>query len=256
MALIDGWRCGEGSGLVESVLARPHSKEADELHLIPYVTVCRLLRTGDYRRTQARMKRTIQKTQPSGAPQPPFRHRSLVAGFVRTLILFAPIGFAACLRDPGPARQEEAVVAPSPFSVGPYQLEAPVAGLKGLVEWSGDEYKSMGRQFHGEKNFHAPPVMFMGRQWKLIVGTVDGKIYKLAPHTQFTDKLAALQTLEATLRFYRENVGEPAKPQPGLYIWDVPEANVIVQTAEASDGFGIGLFVTAGSARTRATIPQ
>ena len=146
--------------------------------------------------------------------------------------------------------EEKRAVSPTAlFSVGPYSLDASIAGVEGLVEWSTAEYNNFGRQYRGEKNYHAPPVTFQGRQWKLIIGTVNGKIYKLVPHEEFTDKAVGNAVAADAVSFYREGLGEPAKPRPGLFIWDKPEANVIVQTAEARDGMGVQVFLTSAASR-------
>lgn len=173
--------------------------------------------------------------------------RSSAIGWLPALILGLVAG-VGCSKGGGPAKTE-GVDKTQLYAVGPYALDAPIAGLEGLVEWSSAEYSNIGRQFRGEKNYNAPPVAYQGRQWKLIVGTVNGKIYKLVPHEEFTDKSEGTAVADEVVSYYRKALGEPAKPRPGLFIWDNADANVIVQTAEARDGIGVQVFLTSGASR-------
>ncbi len=49
------------------------------------------------------------------------------------------------------------------------------------------------------------------------------------------------------LRFCTEQLGKPAKQQTGLFIWDTTDGNVILQTAETSEGLAVNLFLTSRS---------
>jgi len=77
------------------------------------------------------------------------------------------------------------------FPIGEYRLDASIDGLIGLVEFSPAEYAMMGRQFEGETNYNAPPVTFLGRPWKVMLGTVHGRIYKIAPYLEPATKQEA-----------------------------------------------------------------
>jgi len=50
------------------------------------------------------------------------------------------------------------------FSIGAYKL-GDLVDTAGLTEFSTMEYQVMSRQFKRERNFHAPPVTFLGRTW-------------------------------------------------------------------------------------------
>jgi hypothetical protein len=65
------------------------------------------------------------------------------------------------------------------FPVSIYKLDAPIAGVAGLVEFSADQYASMGRVFEGERNYNAPPTNFLGQQWTVMLQTVNGQICKI-----------------------------------------------------------------------------
>jgi hypothetical protein len=135
------------------------------------------------------------------------------------------------------------------FSIGEYRLDATIEGLVGLVEFSPDEYAIMGRNFDGERNYNAPPVNFLGRSWKLMLGTVHGRIYKTAPYLELRNKQEANPIAMETLLYCTEQLGKPSKQETGLFIWDTSDGNVILQTAEIADGFGINLFLTSRAIR-------
>jgi hypothetical protein len=67
------------------------------------------------------------------------------------------------------------------FAVGPYSIDMPVDGISSLREASDEEYAAYGRHFSGERIFHAPPIEFLGFEWEMLLGTVNSRIYKVAP---------------------------------------------------------------------------
>ena len=78
------------------------------------------------------------------------------------------------------------------FQIDRYKLGSPIGGLAELAEFSQSEYETMGRKFHGERNYNGPPVSFLGRPWKLMLGTVNGNIYKIAVYLELDGKQEAL----------------------------------------------------------------
>jgi hypothetical protein len=83
------------------------------------------------------------------------------------------------------------------FPIGQYTLDPGVEGMNGLIEFSAAEYMGRRRKFEGEKNYNAPPVSFLGRQWSLQLGTVYGKTYKIARYLQLIEKQEAIPSLWA-----------------------------------------------------------
>jgi len=130
------------------------------------------------------------------------------------------------------------------FPIGKYRIDASVDGLADLVEFSATEYAIMGRRFEGERNYNAPEVIFLGRQWKLLLGTVQGNIYKIAPYLELKTKQEANPIAMVTLRYCTEQLGKPSSQKTGLFIWDTIDGNVILQTADSADGLAINLFIT------------
>src|SRR5262249_10296517 len=119
----------------------------------------------------------------------------------------------------------------------------------GLVEFSPSEYSTMGSFFQGEQNFNAPPVNFLGRQWKVMLQTVNGQICKIAPYLLLTDKQEANVIAMETLNYCFGKLGKPAEQQTGLFIWDTTDGNVVLQTGEIADGLAISLFLTSRAIR-------
>lgn len=141
------------------------------------------------------------------------------------------------------------------LSIGEYKLDAAINGMAGLTEFSQSEYLLMGRPFNGEINYNCPPVDFLGHSWKLQIGTVKGRIYKIAPSVENLDSQEANQLSRKVFQYCWEKLGEPSEHRAGFpwgkqfYIWDCPGGNVILQMAEALGSFSVNLFLTSASVK-------
>jgi len=174
----------------------------------------------------------------------PLRFISLLA-----VVRYAGISPAYILQTvPTPSQTRNSSKHPS-LAVGQYRLDTSIEGVTGLTEFSAAEYAIVEREFKGEKDYNAPPVMFLGREWKLQVGTVHGKTYKIAPYLLLGDKAEANAAAMDTLRYCTEKLGKPSEQETGLFIWDTSDGNVILQTGETAEGFSVSLFLTSGSVR-------
>ena len=135
------------------------------------------------------------------------------------------------------------------FPIGDYALNMRLVESRSLREFSEAEYEVTPRQFAGEGIYHAPDVDFIGRRWKINLGAVQGSVYKIAPFLECRSQNEAKEAAIRTLTFCNEQLGMPANQRTGLFVWDTTDGNVILQTAEAKDGFAVTLFLTAKSAR-------
>jgi hypothetical protein len=135
------------------------------------------------------------------------------------------------------------------FPIGPYHLNTSIDGIADLLEFSSAEYSVMGRQFDGERNYNAAPVEFLGKRWNLMLGTVNRKIYKIAPFQEARSKDEANPIAMATLRYCTEILGKPDSQETGLFVWDTSDGNTILQTAETQGGLAINLFITSREVR-------
>jgi hypothetical protein len=135
------------------------------------------------------------------------------------------------------------------FPVGIYKLDASTEGLTGFSEFSLAEYAAMGRLFEAEKSYNAPVVNFLGRAWNIRIGTVCGKIYKIAPYLVLASKAEADPIAQAALKHCNEQLGKPVDQKTGLFQWDVGDGNAILLTDENREGFLISLVLTSKAAR-------
>jgi hypothetical protein len=126
-------------------------------------------------------------------------------------------------------------------------VKSPICGVfdaAGLTEFSEGEYQAMGRQFKNERKFHAPKVTFLGGPWSLLLGTVDGNIYKIAPYLEFQTKQEANPAAMEALQYCTSQLGKPSSQKTGMFIWDTLDGNVILQTADTAEGLTVNLFIT------------
>ena len=142
------------------------------------------------------------------------------------------------------------------FPVGIYKLDAPITGLTGLVEFSPSEYATMGRVFEGERNFNAPRVDFLGKQWKVMLQTVNGQICKIAPFLLLASKQEANPIAMETLNYCTQKLGKPSEQRTGFFVWDTTDGNVILQTDWITDGWSIAFFLTSKSVSNFKLLPD
>jgi hypothetical protein len=134
------------------------------------------------------------------------------------------------------------------FAVGAYRINDLVPST-GLHEFSEAEYQCFGRQFKHEQNFNAPSTEFLGYSWKLQLGTVSGRIYKIAPYLLVPTKREGSIAAMVALQYCTEQLGKPSSRETGFFVWKTIDGNVILKTSETSEGFSVGLFLTSSAAQ-------
>lgn len=142
---------------------------------------------------------------------------------------------------------------PPSFAIGPYNLDISIVGLEGLVEITPAEYKVLPKTFKGEKIFKAPDLSFLGFSWNMVLGVVEGKIYKISPSLMLQGKSQADEAAMKVLVYCKSKLGEPAQQQTGSFMWQTSDGNVILENPfETPFGFGfaINLFFTSGAVRS------
>jgi hypothetical protein len=112
------------------------------------------------------------------------------------------------------------------------------------------EYKTMGRQFAGEKRYTCLPVMFLSRKWNLMLGAVHGQLYKIALSIDLRKEWQANAVAEDTLLYCTTALGPPAEEGAGLFAWDARDGNVIMQMAEVGGIYALSLFLTSSCVRS------
>lgn len=133
---------------------------------------------------------------------------------------------------------------PYSFPIGTYKLDMSIENCKGLIELTSEEYAVFPREFEGEKIYKASHVSFLGYTWNMEIGTVGGKIYKLALWLEFISQKHANQAAMKVLEYCRSKIGEPTEQQTDLFIWDTADGNTILQTAFAGNRYVVNFFST------------
>jgi hypothetical protein len=135
--------------------------------------------------------------------------------------------------------------------IGEYYLGQDIKTVRGLVELTPEEYAALwsfqgGVGLPGEQVFNAPKVTFNQHLWDLTVGTLNGKVYKLALQYISTDRAEARSIFEETLKFVKLQMGAPAEQPktPKWYLWDSTDGNVVLAEREAMGFWSINFLVT------------
>ncbi len=146
--------------------------------------------------------------------------------------------------------RKAAMTSSASLPIGKYKLDMPIDGLSGLTEFSQVEYTIYGRNFEGEKNYNAPGVEFVKRPWKVALGTVSGKVYKIAFYFESDSKNTVTDVSTDVVQFCQQRLGEPSEQQETVLIWDTPDGNVVLQFGKVGTTYMINLFETSRSVRT------
>ncbi len=135
--------------------------------------------------------------------------------------------------------------------IGEYHLGQDIKTVRGLVEFTPEEYAALwsfqgGVGLPGEQVFNAPKVTFNRHLWDLVVGTLNGRIYKLALQYISSDRAEARSIFEETLKFVKSQMGAPAEQTktPKRYLWDSTDGNVVLAEREAMASWCINLLLT------------
>jgi len=150
---------------------------------------------------------------------------------------------------PGGHLYREGIMTATSFTLGEYSLDMSPASLGSLTELSEREYMHFPRQFRGESIYHAPPIDFLGHCWAMIIGIVDGNIYKLAASIQLDDQQHALDIIQLAFKTCEVQLGTPTEEKQGLFMWDTVDGNVILQTASIMGTVAVNIYATSSSIR-------
>lgn len=136
------------------------------------------------------------------------------------------------------------------FEIGQYRLDVNIHGMEGLRPLSEVEILALNPavRFKGEQILHAPKAQFIGLDWDTILGTVDGRIYKIAiqwigPRAE-AGKANRQIVIECTRRYGN---GE------NMAIWDTSNGNMVLHTINNANINGesvVNFFATSNNVRT------
>jgi len=135
--------------------------------------------------------------------------------------------------------------------IGEYHLGQGIKTVRGLVEFTPEEYAAVwssqgGVGLPGEQIFNAPKVTFNRHLWYLVVGTLNGRIYKLVLQYVSSDRAEARSIFEETLKSVKSRMGAPIEQTkaPKRYLWDSTDGNVVLAEREAMGAWCINLLLT------------
>ena len=135
------------------------------------------------------------------------------------------------------------------FRFGEYSLQAETSQINLLSELSDDEYGFFPRKFKEETIYHAAPTHFLGREWTVMVSIVQEKMIKWAASLELGTRDDVAQMEESTFQHCEQSLGSPTEEQQGLFCWDTPDGNVILQSAQVEQFFDISVFATSRAVR-------
>jgi hypothetical protein len=135
------------------------------------------------------------------------------------------------------------------FSLENYRLLDKTFDIKELNELPPQKHASFPRQFKGEVIYNATPINFMGRQWKVMVSSVQGKIYKWAASLEVGRDEDFESIGNEVIEYCVRWLGATTEEKAGYLFWDTPDGNVILQLTNMDNWFDIGIFVTSREVR-------
>ena len=133
--------------------------------------------------------------------------------------------------------------------IGKYKLDMPISGVTGLTEFSQAEYSAYGRSFEGEKGYNAPPIDFLNRRGDVSLGTVGGKVYKVALFFGSPNKATVTDVSTELMSYCEKWLGKPSEQQDTVFIWDAADGNVVMQLGKSGTTYVVNLFETSRATR-------
>jgi hypothetical protein len=131
-------------------------------------------------------------------------------------------------------------------TIGPYRLDMNTAEAAKLVELTPAEKKALNVtvEFKNERIYHAPPAGFAGASWEIVLGAVDGRVYKVSA-------LLVLENREQRDRMWRNldgllrtPLGTPATAVATIITWDTEDGNVVMNRADTGAAYAVVLTLT------------
>lgn len=136
-------------------------------------------------------------------------------------------------------------------SLGGFHLAQPVSAAPELKEFSAAEYaanRAWGWQplRSDERLYHGKDVNFQGSEWRVMIGAVAEKIYKIRLSNLSEDKPASDRVFAKVLQYLQSQMGKSTEhtTAPDVYIWDRVEGNTILEQRAALGYWGINVFLT------------
>jgi hypothetical protein len=136
------------------------------------------------------------------------------------------------------------------FAFDRYRLPTNTTEIKELKELSPQEYAFFPRHFKEEVIYNASPINFMGRQWKFMVSSVHGKLYKWAASLEVRKDEDIESIGNEIIEYCVRWLGATTEERKGYLFWNTPDGNVILQLTNVDELFDISVFVTSRDIRS------
>ncbi len=137
------------------------------------------------------------------------------------------------------------------IKLGSYYLNQPISDALNLTEFSSDEYytfelSAYKRMFANEKIFHGDNISFLEDKWDTVIGSNEGKIYKISIQHFTNDKKLSDNLFNKTLEYLTDQMGNPEEHSSfsKRYIWDRSSGNVLLNRPHQMDHYTINLILT------------
>jgi hypothetical protein len=131
-------------------------------------------------------------------------------------------------------------------TIGPYHLDMNLADLSKLVELTPVEKRALNIavEFKNERIYHAQPAEFAGASWDIVLGAVDGRVYKVSALLAFDSREQRNGPRRNLDGLLQTTLGTPATATATVIIWDTVDGNVVMNDGEVGGVFGLVLTLT------------
>ena len=131
-------------------------------------------------------------------------------------------------------------------AIGPYRLDMKADDAPKLVELTPVEKKALNldAEFRNERIYHAPPAEFAGVSWEIVLGAVDGRIYKVSALLVVEDREQRDRMWRNLDGLLRTPLGPPATVAATIITWDTEDGNVVINRAGAGGAYAVVLTLT------------
>ncbi len=98
-----------------------------------------------------------------------------------------------------------------------------------------------------KRAFGGVEAVAFGHRWELVIGVIQGVIYKLALFSQTSVKGEAAERIRSVLKFVLIEYGNADQDENGIALWDLADGNLIVQHAAVGEQFVVNVFLTSSA---------
>ncbi len=166
----------------------------------------------------------------------------VLGGIAYPLLTAQRRGAAGTAKRPGEPKPRR-VLAPS---VGPYYFGMETADASNLVAFTPAEKEALSAavEFRNERIFHAPPAEFAGAGWDMVLGAVEGRVYKLSGLLVLEDREQRDAMWRNLTQRLRSALGTPATAAATIFAWDTEDGNVVLNRVNDGEGYAVVLTLT------------